>query len=194
MKNGLFFEAVFLYGVTNRILCGVPLCVRLLAPPAGIRIKVKAMRKKEKEIRDRPEMEDIIQKAEICRLGLSVGNQPYIVPLNFGFDKDCLYFHAASEGQKIDMIKQNNRVCFELEADCEAVRAETPCDWTMRFRTVIGYGKAFLVTDVGEKRRALDLIVQHYSARPVEYSSRLLERLVIIKVNIETMTGKKSGY
>jgi len=152
------------------------------------------MRKKEKEIQNRTEIEAIIQKADICRLGLSVDNHPYIVPLNFGFDRDCLYFHAAREGQKIDMIRQNNCVCFELEADCEAVMAETPCDWTMRFRTVIGYGKASLVTDVNEKRRALDVIVQHYSARPVEYSSNLLERLVIIKVDIESITGKKSGY
>ena len=59
---------------------------------------------------------------------LSVDNCPYIVPLSFGFEGNCLYFHTAREGKKIDMIRQNNTVCFELEADCEVVRAESPCD------------------------------------------------------------------
>lgn len=152
------------------------------------------MRRKEKEIQDRTEIEAVIRKANICRLGLSVDNRPYIVPLNFGFEGNHLYFHTAREGKKIEMIRQNNNVCFELEADCEAVRAESPCDWTMRFQSVIGYGRASLVTDAEEKQRSLDVIVEHYSAQPLEYSSNLLDRLAIIKVDIDDMTGKKSGY
>jgi nitroimidazol reductase NimA-like FMN-containing flavoprotein (pyridoxamine 5'-phosphate oxidase superfamily) len=158
----------------------------------AIRVRVRTVRKKEKEIHDRAEIEAVIRKAEICRLGLSVDNSPYIVPLNFGFEGNCLYFHTAREGKKIDMIRQNNTVCFELEVDCEVARAERPCDWSMKFRSVIGYGKAFLLTDAEKKRRALDVIMAHYSGQQNEYPEHLVDRLAIIKVEIEGMTGKKS--
>jgi len=152
------------------------------------------MKRKEKEVLDREEIESIIKKADVCRLGLSVDNNPYIVPLNFGYKEHCLYFHTPKVGKKIDMIKTNNRVCFELDIDHEVVRAENPCDWNMKYRSVIGYGRAFLLEDIDEKRRALDIIVEHYSGRLNEYDEKLVNRLAIIKIQVESMTGKKSGY
>ena len=143
---------------------------------------------------DTQEIDLIISKANVCRLGLSVDNNPYIVPLNFGYKERCLYFHTPKVGKKIDMIKTNNRVCFELDIDCEVAGAENPCDWTMKFRSVVGYGRASLLDDTEEKRRALDIIVEHYSGRVNEYNEKLVDRLVIIKVEIQSMTGKKSGY
>jgi len=152
------------------------------------------MRRKEKEILDREEIESIIKKADVCRLGLSDKNIPYIVPLNFGYKENCLYFHTAKAGKKIDMIKTNNRVCFEMDIDHEVVRAENPCDWNMKFQSVIGYGRAFLLEDIDEKRQALDVIIEHYSGQTGEYAEKLVDRLAVIKVQIESMTGKKSGY
>jgi len=152
------------------------------------------MRRKEKEILDREEIESIIKKADVCRLGLSDNNIPYIVPLNFGYKENCLYFHTAKVGKKMDMIKTNNMVCFELDIDHEVVRAENPCDWNMKFQSIIGYGKAFVLTDAEEKRQALDVIIEHYSGQTDEYAEKLVNRLAVIKVEIESMTGKKSGY
>ncbi len=152
------------------------------------------MRRKEKEILDREEIESIIKKADVCRLGLSDNNIPYIVPLNFGYRDSCLYFHTPKVGKKIDMIKNNNRVCFELDIDHEVVRADNPCDWNMNYQSVIGYGRAFLVEDIDEKRLALDVIIEHYSGQTGEYAEKLVDRLAVIKVEIESMTGKKSGY
>ena len=152
------------------------------------------MRRKEKEIVDREEVESVIQKADICRLGLSMDNRPYIVPLNFGYREKCFYFHTAQVGRKIDMIRQNSAVCFELEADCELVRAENPCDWGMKYRSVIGHGTASVVTDAEEKKRGLDIIMDHYGAQPREYAKKPFELIALIKVRVEAMTGKKSGY
>ncbi len=152
------------------------------------------MRRKEKEILDREEIESIIRKADVCRLGLSDNNIPYIVPLNFGYRDSCLYFHTPKVGKKIDMIKGNNRVCFELDIDHEVVRADNPCDWNMKYQSVIGYGRAFLLEDIDEKRQALDVIIEHYSGQTGEYAEKLVDRLAVIKVQIESMTGKKAGY
>ena len=139
-------------------------------------------------------MESIISKADVCRLGLSVDNIPYIVPLNFGYRDSCLYFHTPKVGKKMDMIKTNNRVCFEMDIDHEVVRAENPCDSSMKFRSVIGYGRASLLDEIEEKRRALDIIVEHYSGQVNEYKEKMVDHLSVIKVQVESMTGKKSGY
>ncbi len=152
------------------------------------------MRRKEKEILGREEMESIISKADVCRLGLSVDNIPYIVPLNFGYRDSCLYFHTPKVGKKTDMIKTNSRVCFEMDIDHEVVRAENPCDSSMKFRSVIGYGRASLLDEIEEKRRALDIIVEHYSGQVNEYKEKMVDHLSVIKVQVESMTGKKSGY
>ena len=152
------------------------------------------MRRKEKEILDREEIESIIRKADVCRLGLSDNNIPYIVPLNFGYRDSCLYFHTPKVGKKIDMIKGNNRVCFELDINHEVVRADNPCDWNMKYQSVIGYGRAFLLEDIDEKRQALDVIIEDYSGQTGEYAEKLVDRLAVIKVQIESMTGKKAGY
>lgn len=152
------------------------------------------MRREDKEIRDKKEIESIIEKATVCRIAFSENDVPYIVPLNFGYKDDCLYFHSAADGKKIDIIKQNNQVCFEVDIDQEVVKSETPCNWEMKYRSVIGFGKAFFVDRLSEKRRALNIIVEHYSGDPYEYSEDAINNVAIVKVEIESMTAKKSGY
>lgn len=152
------------------------------------------MRKKDKEIRDTKEIESIIQRATVCRVAFSDSEVPYVVPVSFGYRDDCLYFHSAPEGKKMEILKQNNRVCFEMDIDQEVVRAESPCNWQMRYRSVIGFGKAFVVDDHEEKREGLNIIVEHYSGDSFEYPEAAIDGVVVVKVEIESMTGKKSGY
>lgn len=153
------------------------------------------MRKKEKEIKDENTIESIIKRAGVCRIGLSENNVPYIVPLNFGYKDNCLYFHSAREGKKIDMIRSNNDVCFEIDIDNEVVKGEAACGWSMKYYSIIGFGKAFFVEGFEEKRKALDIIMEHYSDESsFEYPEETVNSTAIIKVKIESMTGKKSGY
>ncbi|UCH92767.1 MAG: pyridoxamine 5'-phosphate oxidase family protein [Candidatus Aminicenantes bacterium] len=152
------------------------------------------MRRKEKEITNSQEIEAIIQKAEVCRLGMAVDNTPYVVPVFFGFEDNCLYVHCAKEGRKLDMIRQNNIVCFEMEVDTRINNRDKPaCQWSSSYRSVIGYGKAFIIEDFEEKTRALDAIMRHYSDRSsFEYKKKEVEKVVIIKIVIHQLSGKKS--
>lgn len=152
------------------------------------------MRRSEREIKDRGAIESILERATICRVAFSHDNLPYIVPLNFGYADNCLYFHSAPEGKKIEIIKQNSNVCFEVDVDVELVEGGKACDWTVRYRSVVGFGKAFLVDDPKEKRRALDIIVGHYSDKSYEYPDEEINNVAVVKVEIESMTGKQSGY
>ena len=85
-------------------------------------------------------------------------------------------------------------VCFEVDVDHEFVPGDTACNWTARFRSVIGFGKARLVEDSEDRRRALDVILGHYSDGPYEYVTDSLDKVAVIRVQIEDITGKQSGY
>jgi nitroimidazol reductase NimA-like FMN-containing flavoprotein (pyridoxamine 5'-phosphate oxidase superfamily) len=153
------------------------------------------MRKTEREIRDRCEIESIINQAQVCRIGLSDGNIPYIVPMNFGYQNKYLYFHCAAEGKKLDIIRQNNNICFEIDIDVQIVQsAERVCKWGTKYCSIIGFGKAFIIENWQEKSTALNIITQHYGAKPFSFSEKEVERLSIIKIEIASMTGKKAGY
>lgn len=152
------------------------------------------MRRKDKEIKDTREIESIINRSDVCRIALCDNNSPYIVPVCFGYRDNYLYFHSASGGKKIDIIKKNNRVCFEFDAHKGLIKSENPCDWDMKYHSVIGSGKAFFIEDSEEKTRALNIITEHYSTDGHEYQKDSVDNVTVIKVEIENITGKKSGY
>ncbi len=152
------------------------------------------MRRKDNEIQAREEIVEIIEKAPVCRLGLCRDNVPYVVPLNFGYRDGCLYLHCAKEGKKMEMIRANPRVCFEIDIDVEVIQADQPCDWGMKYASVIGFGTAFVLEDPEEKQRGLDAIMEHYSSKPAQpYPESFLKHTAVIRVEVEEMTGKKSG-
>ena len=151
------------------------------------------MRRKEKEITEKAAIEAIIKKSLVCRLALSDNNSPYIVPLCFGYKDKVLYFHGSQKGKKIDIIKKNQKVCFEFDTNTEIVKAEDACRWSMRYRSVIGFGKAVLLEDLDEKRKALNIIMSQYSDGTFQFDDAILKKTGVIKVEIESMTGKQSG-
>ena len=151
------------------------------------------MRRTEKEINDIGAIEEILRKASVCRLGLCESDRPYVVPLCFGYEEDALYVHCASQGKKLEILRKNENVCFEVDIEHELIKGETPCACGMKYRSVVGFGRAVFVQDAESKREALDIIMQNYSEGTFEYSDQAVERTVIIQVEIESMTGKKSG-
>jgi len=150
------------------------------------------MRSKEKEITEASAIESIIKKSLVCRLALSDGNFPYIVPLCFGYRDKVLYFHGSLKGKKIDIIRKNQNICFEFDINTEIVKAEDACHWSMKYQSVIGFGKAVLLEDLDEKRKALNIIMSQYSDRTFQFNDANLKGTVVIKVEIESMTGKQS--
>lgn len=73
------------------------------------------MRRIEKSIESMEEIDLIIQSENILRLGLCVENQPYIIPVNYGYLDKQFFVHCAKEGRKLDMIALNPNVCIEID-------------------------------------------------------------------------------
>ena len=153
------------------------------------------MRRNDQEITDIAIIEGIIRKGQVCHLALSENGRPYIVPLCFGYKDNNLYFHSACEGKKLDILRKNNNVCFEIDIDHELVKSKEACGYNMKYQSVIGFGKATFIEDIDSKRNAFDIIMQNYSDGSFEYPVEAIKNtVIIIKVEIESMTGKKSAY
>ncbi len=152
------------------------------------------MRRKEKEITDIDEIERVIRRAIHCCIGLVHNDEPYIVPVSFGYERDALYFHGALEGRKVELIKKNNKVCFEIDTDVEPVKSEKPCDWTMKYRSVMGVGRAYIVENDEEKIYGLRLIMKQYSEGEFSFPKSRLDSVLVVRVDIGSITGKQSGY
>ena len=150
------------------------------------------MRRKEKEITNREDIEKFLRQSKVCRLAMVDGDKPYMVPLNFGYSDGCLFFHCAKQGRKIDLIKKNPNICFEVDELIRLKKASLACDWGIDFKSVIGSGKAQFLEDSKEKTQALNAIMSQYSGRTFEYPDEMLEKTHVIKVVIDEMTGKQS--
>jgi nitroimidazol reductase NimA-like FMN-containing flavoprotein (pyridoxamine 5'-phosphate oxidase superfamily) len=151
------------------------------------------VRRKDREITDKAEIESIINKADVCQVALSDNNIPYVFPVCFGYKNNSLYFHSALEGKKIDIIQKNPRICFQIHTDTELIESEKGCDWSIHFRSVTGYGKAELINGIGAKKKAMKIVLEHYSKKDYEISSETLKKTALIRIQIENMTGKKSS-
>jgi uncharacterized protein len=150
------------------------------------------MRRKDREITDQKEIDKIIQDCEVCYLGLSDGSEPYVVPLNFGFENNTIYFHSAPDGRKLDFIKQNKRVCIAFTSDYELVIEGKPQEWTTHYTSAIAYGEAEIITDPVAKQKGINVLIGKYSNRDYEFSPEVLAAFTIIKVTLTEKSGKSS--
>lgn len=143
-------------------------------------------------IEDRGEMEGILGRAAVGRLGVVADKEPYVVPLNFAYADGRIYFHTGLEGRKLEAIQNSPRVCFEVDEPLEVAPNEMACLFTMYYRSVIAWGKARLLDDDSEKMKALELLLAKYAGGN-KYEPPPEHALVIVNVceiEIEKMTAK----
>jgi nitroimidazol reductase NimA-like FMN-containing flavoprotein (pyridoxamine 5'-phosphate oxidase superfamily) len=155
-----------------------------------------AMRRKDKEITDRESIDAIMDEAEVCRVAFADHNVPYIVPMSFGYRDGHLFFHSATEGKKLEMLARNGSVCFEMESRVEMIRdGNNPCECGVRYFSVIGHGTAHIIENAQEKKAGLDVIMHKYfGPDQYNYKAEMVDRVVIIRVDISSLTAKKSGW
>jgi nitroimidazol reductase NimA-like FMN-containing flavoprotein (pyridoxamine 5'-phosphate oxidase superfamily) len=155
------------------------------------------MRRKEREVEDIAEIESIISRSDVCRVAIANNNIPYIVTMNFGYtggENPHLYFHCAHEGRKLDMIRRNNYVCFGMDTDHAIFKDDKGCDWGMKYSSVVGYGKIFIVDDDTEKIAGLGHIMDHYGGSGVySFDAKVLERTTVLRLEISEISSKRKN-
>lgn len=151
------------------------------------------MRRKDKEITDKAVIEEILTKSQICRVALNDGEFPYIVPFYYGYRDNAFYFHSAKEGKKIDLIKKNNKVCFEIEYMSKVIENEVSCKWSAKYRSIIGFGTIEIISGFEEKEKGLNLIMEHYGKKENVFNEQNINNIVILKLSILHFSAKQSG-
>ncbi|MGO8675578.1 MAG: pyridoxamine 5'-phosphate oxidase family protein [Limisphaerales bacterium] len=155
------------------------------------------MRRRDREITDRKEIEEILSRCRVCHLALSSPEGgPYAVALNFGYASGTpptLYFHCAREGRKLDVIRRNPRCAFIIDREIKLAAGPVACDWSMKYESVMGAGAVEIVADPAERRLALDRIMAQYGNRSPAYSSGALEKVLVLKLTIQELSGKRNG-
>ena len=150
------------------------------------------MRRKDKKINDPKIIRDILKTADTVRIAMIDDNEPYIVPLNYGYKDNVLYIHCAKEGRKIDILKKNPRVCFEIEGKSELITGDEACKWTMNFQSLIGYGHVEILKEKDEKIAGLDILMSQFGSYNNSYTPKHVDAIIILKLTIESITGKQS--
>jgi nitroimidazol reductase NimA-like FMN-containing flavoprotein (pyridoxamine 5'-phosphate oxidase superfamily) len=153
--------------------------------------KAYPMRRKEKEISNTDEIDAIIGQADICHLGLIDDDEPYVVPVNFGYKKNRIYFHSAREGRKIDVIRNNPKVCFNIVTDIKVVRP-SPDSCTTKYKSVTGTGIATIVEDIREKLDGLKSIMRQTIGCEYALSREKVDSVLVVRIDIQKITGKQS--
>ncbi len=148
------------------------------------------MRRSDREIKDKKTIDDIIRRCQVCHLAMCDDGQPYVVPLNFGYDGSFLYFHCAPEGKKIDIIRKNNRVGFEFDILHEIVTGKQACDWGAKYECVMGEGIAEIVENPDARKVALECIMRQYGSDANDFSEEVLKKTLIFRVKVLEISGK----
>lgn len=152
------------------------------------------MRRQDKEIKDSKVIDFILGDSRICRLGLVDNGEAYIVPVNYAYKDGIIYIHSAPRGRKMDILRKNNFVSFEITASEEVIMNELPCEWSAKYRSVMGTGIIETENNPDAKKAGLDLIMRKYGATgELRYDEGSVSRMVLLKLRVDRVTGKQSG-
>lgn len=155
---------------------------------------MNGMTRREREVTDIAEIIKILDKSKVLHLGLVDGNEPYVVPMNYGYEfKDerlVFYLHGARQGKKIDIIRANPNAFAELECDIVPFEGEVACKYGITYASVMAKGKAVLVEDVYEKMHALTVLMKTQTGKDFEFNEKLVSVVSVIRIDVEHFTAK----
>lgn len=154
------------------------------------------MRRKDREVTDPHKIREIIENCHCCRLGFNDNGKVYIVPLNFGFQEEggtyTFYFHGAKAGRKVDLIRQNGYAAFEMDTNYMLNEADTACEYSARFQSVMGSGTVSFIEDAEKKKQALCAIMEHNTKKKEwDFPDKMLSATCVFMLEAEELSCKE---
>ena len=155
---------------------------------------MQGLTKRERQVTDDNQIRHILDTAKVLHLGLAVDDEPYVVPMNYGYTMEegklVLYMHSALRGKKLDMMRANPKVFFEMDCDLAPFEGEKPCQYGLVYSSVMGRGTARIVEDVEEKIEAMKLLMKTQTGKNFEFNDRLVSIVAVIRIDVEEYTAK----
>lgn len=152
------------------------------------------MTRREFEVTDPAQIRRILEQSKVLHLGLVDRGQPYVVPMNYGFQLEqgqlTLYLHSAAKGYKLDVIRQAPACCFEMSCDVAPFEGEIPCQYGITYSSLMGRGRAVIVEDTAEKIKAMTLLMQSQTGKDFTFNARLVSIVSVIRIDVTEYTAK----
>ena len=157
----------------------------------------KGMRRKDREVTDINEIEKILLQCKTCHVAMVEDGVPYVVPLSYGYrilndNLLELYFHSALQGKKLNILRKNNRVCFEITYEGQPKHADAPCKFGLYFASVIGYGDTVFIDDTDKKSETLSIMFRHQTGTDVIFTAEQCENVSVFKIISSDFAGKRN--
>ena len=155
---------------------------------------MQGLTKRERQVTDPEQILHILDTAKVVHLGLSVNDEPYVVPMNYGYTiedgKLTLYLHSAVRGKKLDMIRANSKVFFEIDCDRMPFEGRVPCQYGMVYSSIMGRGTATLVDDAEGKKQAMTILMKTQTGKDFSFNDRLVSIVTVIRIDVSEYTAK----
>ena len=155
---------------------------------------MQGLTKRELQITDENQIRNILDTAKVVHLGLCVDNEPYVVPMNYGYTmidgKLTVYLHCALQGKKLDMIRKNPRVFIEMDCDRQPFEGEKPCQYGLSYSSLMGRGTARILEDVEEKMGAMTALMKTQTRKDFTFNEKLVSIVAVVRIDVEEYTAK----
>lgn len=155
---------------------------------------MNGMTRRERQVFDINEIIKILDKSKVLHLGLVDGDEPYVVPMNYGYtmenEKLTLWLHGATKGRKLDVMRANPKVFFSMECDLQPFEGEVACKYGLGYSSLMGKGTAEIIEDVEEKMKALTYLMKTQTGNDFEFNEKLVSVVSIIKIDVFEYTAK----
>lgn len=150
------------------------------------------IRRKDRELTDGAEMDEILEKALVGHLGLCDEGEPYVLPMNFVTLNGALYLHCAREGRKLNVLEKNPRACFSVQTDMELVTSPRACGWGMMYRSVLLFGSISVVESEEEKGESMMALMKKCAGPDFShvFTSPELDSVTVLRLDWDERTGK----
>ena len=155
----------------------------------------KGITKREREVTDLQQIREILDKANVLHLGMVDGDEPYVVPLNYGYSleegKLTFYLHGATAGRKLDVLRKNPKIFFCLECDVQPFEGKLPCQYGTTYASVMGSGTAEIIEDAAGKMDALTILMRTQTGKEFSFTEKLVSIVTVIRLDITEFTAKR---
>ena len=155
---------------------------------------MQGLTKRERQVTDPEQIRHILDTGKVLHLGLAVNDEPYVVPMNYGYvledGKLTLYLHSALQGKKLDMMRTNPKVFFEIDCDLQPFEGTLPCQYGLVYSSVMGRGTARIVEDVEEKKQAMTILMKTQTGKDFTFVDRLVSIVAVIRIDVAEYTAK----
>lgn len=151
---------------------------------------------KNRQITKIPEMEDIINEADVCTMAMVDGDKPYLLPFNFAYKDQTIFLHCDTKGFKLDLLKKNPAVCINFNTGNELFHRhkQVGCSWGMKYKSVNSFGNIEFIENYDEKYSVMKLFMLKYAGEDYEFSEPSIKNVVVMKMTVKEFTAKKYGY